>query len=388
MKLHHRAQRKQGLTKKSFMNGKHNDQRTRSDLHHEHGGQPDRDFTRLSVPSGPVIDFSVNLNPLGVPDIIRRRWAELIDGIDRYPSLEGGAISRFLAKRLGIPLTHVLAGNGSTEMIYLIPRVLKLGRVAIVTPSYHDYYRASVLAGAETVRIRLSAEERFQLPSEETLAKALENADALWLGNPNNPTGTLFSRRLLEDTAKRYPEKWLIVDEAFMTFLEPRLQESLAVPSGPTNVIVIHSLTKFYGLAGLRLGAVTACGDVIQTLRDAKEPWTVNSVAEGMAPLLEACTEYESETRTLVASERARLFQALGAMDELDVFPSHTNFLLCRLRNEWNPDALIRELLSEGICVRDCRNFPGLEAGYFRIAVRTPRENDRLLERMARVCSA
>lgn len=357
-------------------------------LHHEHGGQPEREFNRLSVPSGPVIDFSVNLNPLGVPEIIRRRWADLMDGIDRYPSLEGDSIAGFLARRLGIPRAHVLAGNGSTELIYLIPRVLAPGRVAIVTPSYHDYYRASVLAGAETTRVPLSAEERFRAPSNETLANALENADALWLGNPNNPTGTLFPRRLLEDTAARHPDKWLIVDEAFMPFLEPRDQESLATPSCPENVLVVHSLTKFYGLAGLRLGAVTACENVIDVLRDAKEPWTMNSVAENMAPLLETCRGYETETRTLVASERERLFHALEAMNGVEVFPSHANFLLCRRPNEPNPDALVRGLLSQGICVRDCRNFPGLEAGYFRIAVRTPRENDRLLERMACLFSA
>lgn len=356
-------------------------------LHHEHGGRPEREFDRLSVPSGPVIDFSVNLNPLGVPEVIRERWADMIHGIDGYPSLEGDAIARFLAKRLGIPRTQVLAGNGSTEMIYLIPRALELGRVAIVTPSYHDYYRASVLAGAETSSIPLSAEARFQVPSNETLVTALEDADALWLGNPNNPTGTLFPRRLLEDTAEQYPEKWLIVDEAFMPFLGPREQESLAVPSCPRNVLVVHSLTKFYGLAGVRLGAVTACERVIEALRGVKEPWTVNSVAECMAPLLETCTGYEAETRTVVSSERERLFHALRAMHGLEVFPSHANFLLCRPRNASSPDALIRGLLAQGICVRDCRNFSGLEAGYVRIAVRTPRENDRLLECMDRLFS-
>jgi threonine-phosphate decarboxylase len=370
------------------MNDKQDVSLSRSHLHHDHGGQPNREFTRLSVPNGPVMDFSVNVNPLGFPDIIRRRWADLIEGIDGYPSLEGDSISRFLAKRLGIPRTQVLAGNGSTEMIYLIPRVLELGRVAIVTPSYHDYYRASVLAGAEAVSVSLSAEDQFQAPSHETLANALENADALWLGNPNNPTGTLFPRRLLEETAARFPGKWLIVDEAFMPFLEPRNQESLAGPSRPKNVLVVHSLTKFYGLAGLRLGAVTASENVIKALRDAKEPWTVNSVAQNLVPLLESCAGYEAETRTLVALERPRLFRELDAMEGLDVFPSHANFLLFRPRNETSPDVLIRELLCRGICVRDCRNFPGLESGYFRIAVRTPQENDRLLESMARLFSA
>jgi threonine-phosphate decarboxylase len=359
------------------------DTASRSDLQHHHGGRPERDFVRLSVEPTPVVDFSVNLNPLGCPELVRSRWKELREGIDSYPSLDGDGIATYLRERLGLGKENVLGSNGSTEMIYLVPRALGLRRVAVVSPCYHDYFRASILAGADVQRIHLSPDDRFRPLSLEGLAAALEDADALWLGNPNNPTGTFAPRELLSDLAERFPRKRLIVDEAFMPFDAAWKEESLAVPPVLPNVLVIHSLTKFYGLAGLRLGGITSSAEVIERLRRFKEPWTVNSVCEALAPLLLETGDYEAETRRLVAGERSRLLAALGEVEGLTVFPSRANFLLCRWDKEPDLDPLLRRLLARGICVRDCRNFPGLEAGYFRVAVRTPEDNDRLVEELA-----
>ncbi len=353
---------------------------TDKSLQHRHGGVPEHDFARLSLKPAPVVDFSVNLNPLGYPDAVRDRWSELIRDIERYPSLEGEGVARYLGERFGLGRENVLGANGSTEMIYLIPRALGLKRVAVVSPCYHDYYRASVLAGAEVRRIPLSPGSRFAPPPEEGLAEALGGVEALWLGNPNNPTGTFFPRELLAGLAVRFPGKWLLVDEAFMPFDETWREESLAVPLLLPNVIVIHSLTKFYALAGIRLGGVTGSAEVIETLRRAKEPWTVNSVSDAVAPILLACEDYEAESRELVTAERQRLLRDLGDVDGLTVFPSRTNFLLCRWDREPDLDPLLRRLLALGIFVRDCRNFPGLESGYFRVAVRSPEDNDRLVE--------
>jgi len=349
-------------------------------LSHRHGGLPESDFARLAVKPRRVIDFSVNLNPLGCPNIVRNRWGELVQGIDRYPSLDGRGIVHYLKERLGVAADQALGGNGSTELIYLIPRALGLNRVAIVTPSYHDYYRASILSGAGAVFIPLSSETLFQPLSEEVLAETLRHVDALWLGNPNNPTGTFFPRRTLVDLAARFPGKWLIVDEAFMPFLRDWETESTAKPPILSNVITIHSLTKFYGLAGLRLGGVTGSVEVIERLRKIKEPWTVNSVSESVAPLLLQCGGYERDTLDLLEKERNRLFQSLMKVEGVTVFPSRANFLLCRWDKTSDLDRLMRGLLGMGIYVRDCRNFPGLEKGYFRVAVRSFEDNARLVE--------
>jgi len=145
------------------------------------------------------------------------------------------------------------------------------------------------------------------------------------------------------------------------------------------NMLVIHSLTKFYSLAGLRLGGVIGSERVISKLRRAKEPWSVNCIADRVAPMLLDCTDYEEETRFMVARERERVFQRLETHEGITPFPPSANFILCQWTRTGNLDDLLCHLLNNGIYVRDCRNFPGLEQNFFRIGLRTPPENDRLV---------
>ena len=356
------------------------------ELEHRHGGMPGFDISRLSLPEKTVLDFSVNLNPLGPPEIIRERWFDIIEGIEEYPTLEGDAVTQLFQEKLGIPASHFLAGNGSTELIYLIPRVLGFREVVIISPAYNDYARASRMAGAKVTRYDLLPENGFFSLNKEEITgfiKSLENADAIWLGNPNNPTGTLFSRDLMVDLAEEFPQKWLIIDEAFMAFAEEREATSLLIPNIRPNMIVIFSLTKFYSLAGLRLGGTLGAPDVISRLREFKEPWTVNGLAEKVAPFLLQCGDYEEKTRSIVKSERQRLLKTLKSIDGIIPFESSANFILCRWELTDNLDDLLRHLLANGIYVRDCRNFRGLENNFFRLAVRTSQENDLLIDHIS-----
>ena len=179
-------------------------------LRYKHGGTPQLDMVRLGVPIRPVSDFSVNLNPLGPPTIIRDKWQELLESIEQYPSVDGDGIAHYYESIYGISPNNFLAGNGSTELIYLIPRVLKFKRVAVITPSYHDYERASLLAGAKVVRCPLSPHDDFAFPAEDQLMNVLKKVDALWIGRPNNPTGNLFSMEFILKYTRMFPEKWFI----------------------------------------------------------------------------------------------------------------------------------------------------------------------------------
>jgi threonine-phosphate decarboxylase len=322
-----------------------------------------------------VLDFSASLNPLGVPPVIRDRWQELMEAIRDYPSISGDGIARFYQDRFGIARENVLSGNGSTEMIYLLPRALSPGRVLIITPSFHDYHRASVLSGAEVTSLPLSDRD-FSLDAG-VLADACKGVDAVFLGRPNNPTGTMLPPALLTGLAGRFPEKWFIIDEAFIQFADHWEDEALMLKRRPRNLIVIHSLTKFYSLAGLRMGAVIGHADVISRLRAIKEPWTINNVADRAARLLTGCEGYEAETRAYVSGERDRVIKGLNEIKGVMALPSTANFILCRWTG--NLDGLLRHLLLNGIYIRDCRNFPGLADNYFRVGLRTPEEDDLLI---------
>ncbi|MBN2125735.1 MAG: threonine-phosphate decarboxylase [Deltaproteobacteria bacterium] len=346
---------------------------------YRHGGRPRLDLERFGIPDRALTDFSVSLNPLGPPRIIGERWASMMDGIRNYPGLEGEGIALFYRERFGISPENVLGCNGSTEAIYLLPRALGIRKALVVVPSYHDYHRASRLAGAEVLSYPLVPEQGAFSYCRERILEGMHRADALWVGNPNNPTGTLFPKPFILELAGRFPDKWIVVDEAFIQFLEGWQDHSLLFEQPRPNLLVIHSLTKFYALAGLRLGGVVGAPGVISRLRMAKEPWSVNGLAERIAPLLIDCGGYERETLSLIRRERQRVFEALDPLKEIVLYPSTANFVLGQWRGTRNLDDLLRHLLRLGISLRDCRNFSGLQDNFFRFAILSPGENNTLV---------
>ena len=351
----------------------------KKDSKYKHGGTPQLDMIRLGVSPGLVLDFSVNLNPLGPPAIIKENWPDLIGYIEQYPSVEGDGVATYYETACGISPRNFLAGNGSTELIYLTPRVLGFKRVAVMAPSFHDYERASLLAGAKVVKLPLSRNDHFAFPTTRQMEQTLKDVDAFWIARPNNPTGNLLSKNFILDLAHRFPEKWFIVDEAFVHFLDNWKSDSLLTEKPRSNLLVLNSLTKFYSIAGLRLGGIVGDEAVISRLRNAKEPWAVNGIADRVASLLVQCSDYDAKTRSLVGQERVRVFQKLDSLDGIIPFSPSANYILCQWTKTGNLDDLLKHLLSNGVYIRDCRNFPALEDNFFRIGLKKPEENDRFI---------
>ena len=342
--------------------------------HHQHGGAH---LNHVTQDGKAVLDFSINISPISPPI-----GTLLLDNfsLQSYPSIDGRGIKDFYKGKLGLDGTMVLPLNGAIEGIYLLPRALGLRRMLLLSPSFYEYERAGRSVGAEITFLPLVAENGFQLPSIEQLAEALEHADAFVVANPNNPTGTEVPPEIIMALASRFPEKWFILDEAFIQFT-PAFPDNSLMPKvmALKNVIVVHSLTKFYALPGLRLGAIIAHPTLIQRLLHYKEPWTVNAIAESVAPLLLEFGAYEDEVRTMVFSERERITALFSQIEGIKLVGGAANFFLA----QWNGGSPLYVLLSwlaeRQLHVRDCRNFTGLEENYFRFAIRRPVENDRLL---------
>jgi threonine-phosphate decarboxylase len=350
-------------------------------IHHRHGGLPEADMERLGISGkGPILDFSTNLSPLGLPEVVREACVDLPEALTRYPSPDGRLAAKYYERRFGLSPECVLPGNGSLEMIYLVPRALGLKRAAVVSPSFYDYERALKLAGAQTERVSFCKEDGFAPLPAETLARALSKNDALVLGNPNNPTGTRFSASDLLDSADRFPNKYILADEAFIQFSDDPRAASLLYPDRiRRNIVVFHSLTKIYAIPGIRIGAAIGHPETVSILRRCAIPWSVNAAAEKIAASAACCDAYEAAVRDLVAAERARIRQAVGAISGLELFDTASNFFLAAWRHTKDLDDLLRALLKEGLYVRDCRNFAGLEDQFFRFCIKRPEENDRLI---------
>ncbi len=342
-----------------------------------HGGNL-RAMNKYGIDEDKLVDFSSNINPLGPSPAGLRAAKRALEKIHRYPDPEIIELRKTIARYFGIKPGQVMCGNGSNELIHLIPRVFKPRRVLIPSPTFTEYAAAVQQAGAEAVPMLLKEREGFRVDPLE-MAFALKGVDMAFLCNPNNPTGLVVQKSDMIEIAAYAVENGvrLVIDEAFMDFIESESMIKEAVQS--SHVICLRTLTLFFGMPGLRIGYALSDEETISTLRAGQEPWTVSIPAEqaGIAALND--WHYIKKTRRLIEKQRSWLLEELRLLPGLEPFLSSTNFIFAKIMS---PDAslLVQKLGRLGLLVRDCSDFTGLNAHYIRIAVRDGSENKRLLK--------
>lgn len=314
-------------------------------------------------------DRSINVNPLGTPKALLTVLKREIDHLAPYPTPDARKGREALAKRLSLPVDQLLLGNGAISLLYLYARAKRHKSVLLVDPSFNEYERAFRLSGAKVHRLIL--EKPFIPTVEKILGRAREtDAHLVVLCNPCNPTGVLLDKNetlfLYQELRKEGRE--LFLDESFLDFTG---EESL-VPS--EGLFQLRSLTKFYALAGLRLGYCISDEKTIRAMISMMEPWSVNHLAEKAMMHLHELKEYEKETLDLINEERKKLMDEL---EELGLWfsPSKTNFLLIHVKNEDFFDRMIES----GFYLRRCEDFTGLSEEYYRFCIGLPESNQRLI---------
>ncbi len=348
-----------------------------------HGGNIYHASRETGIPVGSIVDFSASINPLGVPESVARVIRENISQIEHYPEPFALSLADHVGKHLDVDPRMILCGNGSTELIYLVVRALAPRRVLVPAPTFSEYERACrMITGTSCVHFFLPREDGFA-PDIEAFSASLQECDMAFLCNPNNPTGNLLDRDAVLEAADAAGRRgcYLVVDEAFIEFTPGRSVVHDVAENA--HLIVLRSLTKYYALPGLRLGYGVMPESVMRRMMAHKEPWTVNSLAQqaGIAALDDQA--YRQRTGAVVAEWKRELETGLDAL-KIERVPSSANFCLVRMENA--PEA-VHSLRNQGILVRDCSNFVGLDGSDVRIAVRTGEENDALLKELARSCA-
>ena len=322
-----------------------------------HGGNLWDEAKRFRVKLSGITDFSSSINLLPKNSTYLNWIKSGIKKIHCYPDPEYGELREAIAAMYGLRPANILPANGSTELIYITPRAINSRKALIVSPSYADYSDACRMASVKVKRFFLKPVDNFEADMEK-LSKMAKGFDTVIIGNPNNPTGTVIGRKVLLKLIDNNRRVMFVVDESFMDFTpEQSLLKSLRLK----NLIVIRSLTKFYGIPGLRAGFAAAHTDTIKKLWSRKEPWSVNCMAESFVINL-AETGFDSGTVIKnSASEIQYLYKELSAINCIKVFPARANFLLARLSGKYNAPSLKAALLRKGILIRDCSNFVGLD---------------------------
>ncbi|MEN8135609.1 MAG: cobyric acid synthase [Thermodesulfobacteriota bacterium] len=351
-----------------------------------HGGNLGELADQAGCPAERIIDFSANINPLGPPEYLRQVISRNISGLSHYPDPQCQKLTASLATALAVGQQQIIVANGSTEIIYALPRALACTRAVIPTPSYLDYERAARLADLEILTVPLLEEDGFRLNFAE-LADHLQDGDLLYLGRPNNPTGTTFAAAPLLEIVGAHPTVYFAIDESFFEFIDG--SSELISATMPANLIVIRSLTKFYAIPGLRLGFAVASPETAGLLRQHVMPWTVNHLAQAVGPVMLTDNDYCAESRLFAAERREELKGDLEAIPGLKVFPGAANYLLVKLeRARLTAQQLADHLLvspdKHPIAIRVCENYSGLDERFFRVAVRGADENSKLCHALTR----
>ncbi len=358
------------------------------------------------------LDFSANVSPLGLPESARTAAGRALYESARYPDPECRALRKAIAQEYGVPAEWIFCGNGAADIIYRAAYAARPRRALLLAPCFEEYERALRSAGAE-VDFYFPDADRFTIRDASRFLELVHpDTDMIILGEPNNPTGLCTDREVLAQIADFCESRGvrLVLDECFMDFVEDsegrsliHRWSSLSEEIHYRNVCVLRAFTKFYGMAGLRLGwCVIPDLDFLRKVQLAGPPWAVSCAAQaaGIAALKEH--GYREELRALVARERPRLAEGLERLGFF-VLPGEANFLAFYVpaglypgntdltkkraadsmrKKQINLDELLR---SYGIMIRDLRSFRGLGSGWYRTAVRTKEENERLLNALSEI---
>lgn len=326
---------------------------------YEHGGRI----------QGDILDFSVNINPLGMPDKAKDVIREHIGELEKYPDTECAGLTRKLSGHDGVKQEKIVCGNGAADLIYRIVHALKPENALLTAPAFSEYEKALSEVGCSIRYHRLDEQNDFIVG--EDILESLDGVDICFLCVPNNPNGALIPRELMDRICDKCQSSGtlLVLDECFLGFCKEQISPQLT-----ENMIKLRAFTKLYAMAGLRLG-YALCGSkaIAERIRRTGQCWSVSVPAQlaGAAALDDG--KYLADTVSLISREREYLRSSLEKTG-IKVYPSDCNFLLMKY-----PGRLDTLLLNKGIAVRSCSNFRGLDETYFRIAVRRHEENERLI---------
>ena len=340
----------------------------------EHGGD--------TYGLGDVIDFSASLNPLGMPVQIARALKLATADFSAYPDPRCRDMVAALAAHEGVEENRIVATAGATDAFTRIVMAFAPKKALVCTPCYSGYEQALRQAGTRVVHHTLVASEDFDL-TERVVDYVEAGIDMVFLCSPNNPTGRTVPRDVLLkvlDAASRQ-NAWVVLDECYLDFT----REDTAVPllDRYPRLIIVKSFTKTFAIAGIRVGwCVCGTPGAARALRDAGMPWIVSTPSQVVAIAALDVPGYVEKSREYIEEQRGALQSALADLG-MNVVPSQANYILFQ-----SPVPLYEPLLERGIIIRRCENFRGLDGTWFRVAVRTAEENEKLIAAMKEACCA
>lgn len=340
----------------------------------KHGGDL---LTYANEYHGELVDFSSNINPLGIPEGLTEVLINSFKDMESYPDIKYRKLKKSIAKYLKCDSNNILVGNGAVEIInnFIIPSK----RVITMAPAFSEYEERAIAHGKKVKRIKYHEDFSIDI---EAIDKVLEENDLLILGNPNNPTGVRVPQK---DLIKIYEliiskNAFLLLDEAFYEFC-PEDYDSIKIfkEFDYKNIGIIRAATKFFALPGIRLGYGCTSTEKIEEIEAIQLPWSVNSLADTAGQFIFEQEDYIKKSKEYMETEREFMLEELSELKGMAVYNTYTNYILIKLLN-WSEEFVFKHFLKYGIVIRKCSSFKELQGDFIRVAIKDRDNNKRLIE--------
>jgi threonine-phosphate decarboxylase len=352
------------------------------EIYHIHGGNIWAEGEKYGLKSQELLDFSANINPLGPSQLALEAIKNNLDLVKDYPDPHCSKLRKALGEFLHINPNQIVMGNGAVELIYLLVKYLKPQNILIPAPTFSEYEIAAKINDCQVHYLPLDHQE-FALPVQEIINK-LPKIDLVFICNPNNPTGRLtLAQEILEIVkAAEKTNTYVVVDEAFMDFVaEDEKFSVLPYINQFKNLFVLYSLTKFYGIPGLRLGAGIGPEEIVKGLNQIRDPWNVNCFAQLAGEVSLRDREYIKSTKEYVQAEKDFLYDELCRIKGLKPYKPSVNYIFINIKATGLTSSALKKCMgAKGILVRDCSSYVNLGEDYIRVAVKRREDNERLIK--------
>ena len=343
-----------------------------------HGGK-----YSVKNPSPDLLDFSSNINPLGASPMVRRYLKRQLGSISEYPDSDSVNLRKALQWYCKIPHEQIVIGNGATEIIYNFCKAFlsKKTPVLIPIPTFGEYEAAAKLSGC-----KITFFKTMNLESNlDNFIKKIPKNGCVFVCNPNNPTGKLLSKRNLLKIIQAAKKKSSLafVDESFIELVSESNQSIIKYVKKFSNLFILRSMTKSFGLAGIRVGYGIGSKQIISILNNLKIPWNVSGLAQHAARAALCSISYLNKAKKIIENESKYLRNSISKINGFECHDAAANFILIKTKQK--SKTIQKKLLKKKILIRDCSSFRGLNNNYIRIAVKTRKENKKLVKALEKI---
>ena len=352
-----------------------------------HCGNLEELSIKFNLDKKKLIDFSANINPLGVNEKVKKAIIDALDKVEKYPDITYYNLKSAIGNFEDIDYSNLVLGNGAAEIIFNLVRAVNPKKVLIPAPTFSEYEEASLSVNSNIEYYYLKEENDWSI-DKDILSFINEDIDIVFICNPNNPTGVITKKDILLSIIEKAKETKTIVaiDESFLDFIKSSDKYSLvSLLKDYDNIFIIKSLTKLFAIPGIRIGyGISNNMDIINKIQSISVPWNINILAEVAAINSLNDKEYISKSTAYIEEEKKYLFKELCKFNDVKIFKPSVNFIMFKLKKDID---LKYELMKKNIIIRSCSNYNGLDKNYYRIAVRTREENEIFINTLKKVIS-